>query len=52
VPSCMYYAVLMLTGQGVPQGDFPVYTKLIVCRRSLVVLRRVACCAVLVLYVT
>jgi hypothetical protein len=30
VLSCMYFAVLMLTGQGVPPGDFPFYTKIIV----------------------
>ncbi|GAB5365556.1 hypothetical protein AAMO2058_001068500 [Amorphochlora amoebiformis] len=30
IPSCMYLAILMLTGQGVPDGALPWYTKLIV----------------------
>jgi len=30
IPDCMYLAILMLTGQGVPDGDLPWYTKLIV----------------------
>ena len=30
LPATMYLAVLMLTGQGVPEGDLPWYTKIIV----------------------
>eukprot|EP00466_Bigelowiella_natans_P006418 jgi/Bigna1/74220/fgenesh1_pg.28_\ len=30
IPACMYLALLMLTGQGVPEGQLPWYTKFIV----------------------
>ena len=30
IPDCMYLAILMLTGQGVPDGVLPWYTKIIV----------------------
>uniref|UniRef100_A0A0G4I2Q4 Ion transport domain-containing protein n=1 Tax=Chromera velia CCMP2878 TaxID=1169474 RepID=A0A0G4I2Q4_9ALVE len=30
IPDCMYLAILMLTGQGVPEGSLPWFTKIIV----------------------
>jgi hypothetical protein len=30
IPRCMYLAMLMLTGQGIPEGEFPWYTKALI----------------------
>merc|ERR1719171_2858745 len=35
VLACMYLAILMLTGQGEPNGQLPWYTRLVVCFTAL-----------------